>query len=80
MGVQFSETVVITPEDEFVDVLDFVSRNLVQAIGIAKAQRNAVIQNGVWGDKFSHNCAPIQGIGNERIPKEVPKKPNANPR
>jgi len=46
----------------------FGRENFFHAIGMAKAQRNAIIQNGAWGDKFSHNCAPIHGIGNERIP------------
>lgn len=44
------------------------------------AQAKAVIQNGACGVKNSQSFAPIQGIGRDRMPKDVPKNPNANPR
>ena len=47
---------------------------------MVSAQATAVIQKGVCGEKRSQSCAPIQGMGSERMPREVPKKPKASPR
>jgi len=37
-------------------------------------------QNGVRGVNLSQSCAPIHGMGRERMPSVVPKKPKAMPR
>ena len=69
----------IAPE-AVASLLGFATLNFIHATMMVIRLAANAIQKGVCGEMRSHSWAPIHGMGRDRTPSDVPKKPNASPR